>query len=62
MHFSQLRPFLPRLYDDLCRRLRRRNPLRGCQLEEFQQEVQLRPEERQRRRRQGDPESHRCLK
>merc|ERR1712039_183473 len=59
---SQLRPFLPRLYDDLCRRLRRRAPHRGCQLEELRQEVQLHPEERRRRRRQGDPESHRCLK
>ena len=62
MHFSQLRPFLPRLYDDLCRRLRRRAPHRGCQLEELRQEVQLHPEERRRRRRQEDPDSHHCLK
>merc|ERR1711934_866839 len=59
---SQLRRFLLRLYDDLCRRLRCRAPHRGCQLEEIRQEVQLHPEERRRRRRQGDPESHRCLK
>ena len=59
---SKLRPCLPLLWDELRRPLRSRAPHRGGQLEEFQQEVQLHPEERLRRRRQGDPESHHCLK
>ena len=57
MHFSQLRPCQPLHRGELRRRPRGRAPHREGQLEV----VPLHADERRRRRRQGDPESHHCL-